>query len=185
MLYKVSRIVVLCACLGLSAQAGTAQAFGPGSTYLGPTVGLGGIGSAGLALGGRFERGISRLEEFGAGTLGILVGVDYYSWSSSGTAGGGSWNSSVTYIPIGATANYHFRLENEKIDPFIGAGLGYSVVSSSCSVSGFDCGATSASAVYFIGRAGGQYHVNDRIGLYADVGAGAATFNVGAMWRLE
>ena len=32
------------------------------------------------------------------------------------------------YIPIGVTANYHFKVSEPKFDPFLGAGLGYQVI---------------------------------------------------------
>jgi hypothetical protein len=145
-------------------------------TDIGATVGLGGLGDASLAFGGRFEKAIKALPDLNDGILGIQAAVDYYSWSGFGY----SWS----YIPIGVTANYHFNLENARIDPFLGAGLGYSMVS--CDYTGvgaFDCG-TYSSAIYFIGRAGIRYFLS-RLALYADLGAGAATLNVGAMFKIN
>jgi outer membrane protein W len=97
------------------------------------------------------------------------------------------WENSVTYIPIGVTADYHFDLENNRIDPFLGLGLGYSIISNDCSYSGaidFDCDYADSSALYFIGRAGIRYFLR-RLALYADLGAGAATLNVGAMFKID
>lgn len=192
MLRKGLAAMLLCGAIAFSAQGAEAQdeAFNIGTTYVGPTIGLGGLGSASMAFGGRFERGIKKIPDLGSGTLGILFSFDYYSWSSSGTFSGTTWDSSVKYIPLGATANYHFPLENKKIDPFVGIGLGYQIVSTSCNYTGagfsYDCGSGSYnSSLYFIGRAGGQYHVNQNVGIYADVGAGAATLSIGAMWRLQ
>ena len=157
------------------------QSFAVGYTDVGPTIGLGGLGSASAAFGGRFERAIKPLPDMGNGILGIQAGVDYYSWSS-GTVNGYSW--SYKYIPVGVTANYHFALEDKRFDPFVGLGLGYNVVS--CNWSGptvlGDCGYSSS--IYFIGRAGARYFFNPKMAAYGDVGAGAATLNVGLMFKL-
>jgi len=166
-------LLVTGACL--SVQPAAAQGFQVGYTDIGPTIGIGGIGSASVSFGGRFERGIKDLPSLGDGVLGIMVGVDYYSWSASQY----KWS----YIPIGATANYHFNIENEKIDPFLGLGLGYSIIS--CDWPGIGANLCSNSALYFIGRAGGRYFINPRLALYGDVGAGAATLNVGVTFKLQ
>jgi hypothetical protein len=164
-----------------SAQPAQAQ-FALGYTDIGATIGLGGIGSAGLAFGARFERALRAAPEgLGTGVIGLQVGADYYGWSASFP--GYSWD--VSYIPISATANYHFDLENDRIDPFAGVGLGYQIVS--CSYSGSfgtnTCGYSSG--IYFVGRLGARYFMNPNLALYGDVGAGAATLNVGAMFKVS
>ena len=100
-----------------SAQAKAGGGFGLGYTDIGPVVGLGGIGSASASFGGRFEHAIKALPDMGNGMLGIEAGFDYYSWSNT--------FYSYKYIPVGVTANYHFKLDEPKIDPFVGLGLGY------------------------------------------------------------
>jgi len=143
---------------------------------IGPTVGLGGIGSASLAIGGRLEKGIRTLPNMGNGILGIQASFDYYSYGITGY--------DYRYIPIGATANYHFVLENTpKFDPFLGLGLGYSILS--CDFRGTGQDFCPNSGIYFIGRAGARYYFQERMAAYADVGAGAATVNVGLMFRLQ
>jgi hypothetical protein len=160
-----------------AAQAKPATSgFGVGYTDIGPAIGLGGIGSASLSFGGRFERAIKALPEMNNGILGIEASFDYYSWSTPFY----SWK----YIPIGVTANYHFKLDDPKIDPFIGAGLGYQLITCDYSGSG-GTDVCSNSAIYFIGRAGGRYFFSPKMAAYADVGAGAATFNVGLMFKLR
>jgi hypothetical protein len=145
-------------------------------TDIGVTIGLGGLSGASLAFGGRFEKAIKAVPDLGDGIIGIQAGVDYYTWDN----GFYSWS----WIPIGVTANYHFNLEDNRIDPFLGAGLGYTNVSCDFSGAGvFDCG-TYSSGIYFIGKAGIRYFLQ-RLALYADVGAGAATLNVGAMFKIR
>ncbi|MEP6495429.1 MAG: outer membrane beta-barrel protein [bacterium] len=175
------------ACVAASAQTAAAQAkssgggsFGLGSTDIGPVVGLGGIGGAGASFGGRFEHGFKALPDLGNGILGIQVAADYYSWSS----GSGLFNYSFKYIPVGVTANYHFKLDEPKIDPFIGLGLGYNIIS--CSYDGsvdVGCGSYN-SAIYFIGRVGARYYFSPKMAVYGDAGAGGATLNLGIMFKM-
>lgn len=174
---KLLTTVAAIAGIVIMAQPSAAQ-LAPGHTDIGPTIGLGGIGSASLALGGRFEHVIKALPELGDGTLGIEVSADWYHWD----CGAAGYTCSVNYIPFGATANYHIKLETQKFDPFLGLGLGYEVVN--CSFEGIStCGYSSA--VYFIGRAGARYFFQPAMALYGDLGAGAATLNVGLMFKLK
>jgi hypothetical protein len=146
-----------------------------GYTDVGGVIGLGNIGGASIAFGGRFEKVFKKLPDLGDGLLGIGVSADIYSYSS----GAGS----VRFIPFGATANYHFKLDpKNKLDAFLGAGLGFT----SASCSGFGsrgCGFNSG--VYFIGRAGGRYFLKPNLAVYADAGAGAATISVGLTYKLK
>ena len=158
----------------------TISGFEIGHNYIGPSIGLGGLGSASLAIGGRFERGFKALPEFGNGILGIGAEIDYYSYNDRFTG----TDYGFTYIPIGVTANYHFVLkDNKKIDPFVGLGLGYSIARFD---SGFDdsIGDVSGSTIYFIGKAGARYFFRDRLAIQGDVGAGAAALNLGLIFKM-
>jgi hypothetical protein len=170
-----------CALLALSvpearAQGGapsaTAGGIGMGYSDVAAVVGLGGLGEASIALGGRFEKVIKALPDMNDGILGIRAGVDWYSFSVAGY----SWS----YIPLSASANYHFKMENKKLDPFVGAGLGFYFVSEP---SGF-AGPGYDSGVYFIGVVGMRYFLNDNMAFYADAGAGAGSLHVGLSWKL-
>lgn len=148
--------------------------FKPQYMDIGPTVGFGGIGSAGIAFGGRFERGIKRLPELGDGVLGIEASLDIWNYNDRF----GSLAYDFRYISVGATANYHFQVKsNPKVDPFIGLGLGHSSVST-------DYAGSYGSGLYFIGRAGIRYFYMPRLALYADAGAGASTLNVGVTFGI-
>ena len=72
-------------------------------------------------------------------------------------------------------------MNDSKFDPFVGAGLGYLVVSSSFNGTGYSNG----SGIYFVGRAGLRYYLANGVKLYGDVGAGAATLNAGVMFRMS
>jgi len=175
-------IGVLAALAGSAAMATPVSAqFVATNLDIGPTIGLGGIGSASIAIGGRLEKGIKVLPTLGNGILGIQASFDYYSYGETFETAGYDFR----YIPIGATANYHFVIEDSpKIDPFIGLGLGYSILScDSPATGGRDF--CPNSGIYFIGRLGGRYYFQEKIALYADVGAGAATLNVGLMFKLQ
>jgi hypothetical protein len=159
--------------------------FKPGYTDIGFAVGLGNTGSAAAAVGGRFEHAVKTLPDMANGTLGIEVSLDYYAYSGAFPFGGFSWN--VTVLPIGVTANYHFKLDDTKFDPFMGAGLGYEIVS--CRFSGPSTIATAGcgqqSAVSFIGRIGGRYFMSPKMALYGDVGAGPTNLNIGLMFKMK
>lgn len=184
MVRRVSVAAVASIFLAAAGQAAGAQAakptqsFGMGYTDIGPTVGLGNLGGASASIGGRFEHAIKALPDLGNGMLGIQAGVEYYSWSGGTGLGSYSWK----YIPIGVTANYHFKLDEPKIDPFVGLGLGYQIIT--CDAPGLPGGYCSNSAVYFIGRAGARYFFNPKMAAYGDVGAGASTLSLGLMFKL-
>jgi hypothetical protein len=156
------------------AQARRTSSFTVGYTDIGPTIGIGGLGNASIALGGRMEHGYKALPDLGNGVLGFEGSVDFYSWSSGA--------ESFRYIPIGFTANYHVRLDDPRLDPFVGAGLGYSIHTCDLGVAGNVC---SNSAIYFIGRLGARYFFSPSAAAYADLGAGAATLNLGIMFKLH
>ena len=173
--------LVLAGALALSgASSAAAQGFDSTTTDAGVVIGLGGISGASIAIGGRFEKAIKDLPDLGGGVLGIEAGLDWYhyNYTPSGIDYGG-----VTVIPVGVTANYHFKLENRKIDPFLGLGLGYEHISWDCGV--FNCSGAGSSGIYFVGRAGLRYYLTPKAALYFDAGAGAATIDVGVVVKLN
>lgn len=182
---KAAAFLTAIACVAVTATSAAAQAksggFTTGYTDIGPTVGLGGLNGASASFGGRFEHAIKPLPDLGNGMLGIQVAAEYYSWSANYV--GYSW--SYKYIPLGVTANYHFKLDEPKIDPFVGLGLGYNVVSCNFTGSGLNNTCGYSSGLYFIGRAGARYFFSPSMALYGDVGAGGATLNVGLMFKLH
>ena len=169
-----------------SAAAADVPGFQLGTTDIGPVIGLGGLNyGASFSLGGRYEKAIKDLPDMGKGVLGIQVGASWYHSSQDYGAG---CSSSVTGIPIGATANYHFHLDEKKWDPFVGLGLGYNYISagSGCDIGGIHYGGSSSysSGIYFIGRAGVRYYTSPKLAWYADVGAGQGALNLGVMFTL-
>jgi hypothetical protein len=170
-------------------QTRTVSGVSLGYQDIGGVIGIGGLGEADLAFGGRFERVFKSLPDLGDGLLGLQVGVDWYHWSAGYSYPGGSGSASATVIPIGVTANYHFKMQDKKFDPFFGAGLGYEIANADACVTYLGteyCGGSGSydSGIYFIARGGLRYFVNQSTALYAEIGAGAATLSLGATWRM-
>ena len=174
-------------CVVATAQVAVAQSkggtpiFTTGYTDIGAVVGLGGLNGASASFGGRFEHAIKPLASLGNAMLGIQAAAEYYSWSASYVGYGWSYK----YIPIGVTANYHFKLDEPKIDPFVGLGLGYNIVSCSGTGAFGTIGCGYSSGIYAIARAGARYFFSPKMAVYGDVGAGGATLNVGVMFKLN
>lgn len=149
-----------------------------GYTDVSVVLGLGNTGDAGLAPGARFEKVVKDLPQLGSGTLGVMVSASYYSWGSRIQ----SSDYRVSYLPIGVTGNYHFKITNTKLDAFVGAGLGYQIISCDYEGIGDIC---SNSAAYAIARLGGRYRYKDNMAIYGDVGAGDAALNLGLSFKLR
>ena len=122
--------------------AAATAGFVAGHSDAGPILGLGGLGGADFAVGGRYELGIKPLPNLGNGVLGIQGAVDYYNVDYNFLSG-----DSFTYIPISVVANYHVTLKNRKFDPFLGLGLGYLYARYDC---GALCGSASTGGVYLV-----------------------------------
>jgi hypothetical protein len=181
---RIRSFLVAAAVVALPSMASAQdQIFKVGYTDIGVIIGLGGLGETGVSFGGRFERAFKDMPDYGNGTLAFALSADVHSWDYD------SFGYSYSYriIPIGATVNYHFNLENKKIVPFLGAGLGYQMAT--CDFDGpnvnIDCDAAYDSGIYFIGRAGARYFLSERLAAYADVGTGGASLNLGVMFKIR
>ena len=167
---RIGAVLVLAA---LGTTSVRAQGFGVGSLDVGPVIGLGGIGDASLAFGGRIEKAIKTLPDLGSGVLGIAGSVDHWSYNLVG---------SYSYTMIGAIATYHFKVEDKQWDPFIGLGLG-DVIFSGFSGCGPAC--NGLGGLELIARGGVRYYFTPKTAGYADVGSGAASLNIGVMFKLK
>lgn len=175
------KLLALAASAALFTVAATAQAqLAKGYSDFSAVVGLGNTGGA-LAPGARYEKIIKDLPDFGGGTLGIMVGANYYSYNDRVPSI--SW--SVKVLPIVGTANYHFKLENKKLDAFIGLGLGYQIINCSYNSPQGSFDYCSNSALYLSARAGGRYFFQPKMAVYADIGAGDAVLNAGVSFKLK
>jgi hypothetical protein len=113
------------------------------------------------------------------GILGIQATFDYYSWSGGVGSAGYSWK----YIPIGVTANYHFKLDERK--SIRSSVLVSAIRSSRATLRAFPTDTARTARIYFIGRAGARYFFSPKMAAYGDVGAGGATLNLGIMFKLN
>jgi hypothetical protein len=158
---------------GTTATGALTNGFTVGYTDIGPVIGLGEIGEAGVSIGARFERAFKRLPQWGDGVLSFSVSVDHYRYDQG--------DFDFSYTPIGATVNYHVRLTQRQWDPFVGIGLGHYLDSTPDICVGCDFN----SGLYFIGRAGLRYFWRPNLALYADIGSGPGVVRVGVMVKLR
>ncbi len=171
------KMLVLClGLLSLSFFAPAARAqFADQVNYLGPHVGISGVGSA-LTLGVDYERGITKVGQVGPGIIGVGGLFDYFSYGDNPGGYGGTW----TYIDIGVTGMYHFVLTDKKWDPFLGVYLGDEISSWSWGSSakayyaslGIPAPSETSGGITFGGCAGIRYFFNNAWAAEARVGFG-------------
>jgi protein-S-isoprenylcysteine O-methyltransferase Ste14 len=114
MLRKISLFSVL---IFLFAISSTFAQFTPDKDYAGPSIGLSFLGST-VQFGANYEHSMV-VKDFG--TIGI--GGIFRYWSYSEDYIGGDW--SYTNVLIGAQGNYHFKMSDNKFDPWAGLILAY------------------------------------------------------------
>jgi outer membrane protein W len=156
----------------LIGPAGAEAQYAMGQKYLGVHIGVSGVGST-AALGVNGEISYNDRISIGAWADTWSYGEDY------GTVlGNVSWD--VRYIAIAGTGSYHFPIEsNDKLDPFVGAAVGYFVVSSSTE-SAFGASYSGDASRLFVGGFGGiRYFFKPRMAGVARVGFGAAYLTLG------
>jgi hypothetical protein len=180
---------LVCALSVVGASAASAQdrGFTSATTDVGPVIGVGGLTGAAVGFGGRFEKGFKELPKLRDGVLGIGVSLDYFKFDTSLIG----FRYDYKAIPFAVTVNYHVALDNKKLDPFFGAGLGYEHFSvkfngQGCVFGGIDiCSdAGYGSGLYLVGHAGIRYFWRPGIALYADVGSGSGALHLGIMFKL-
>ena len=85
-----------------------------------------------------------------------------------------------SYIIIAARGSYHF-VYKDKFDPYVGIGLGYVIGSSSFTTTYPDNAylglnnSYTASRVFFAAHVGCNYYLNDKMGVYGELGYGLAS----------
>lgn len=151
--------------------------FEAGKSHAGPSLGIG-FSGYGLTFGADYEYGMN-LKDIGVEAPGILgVGgiLRYYNWSESWY----SYKWSYTDIIIGAQGNYHFKVGDGKVDPWIGLVLGFDISSSS-----YDGPAGSAnnysnpsSGLFFNGNAGVRYWFSPNMAARASLGFGSIVSSI-------
>ena len=153
----------------LLAYSNTNAQYTANYNYLGPSIGFSFLGST-PQFGANYEHSMD-IQNFG--TVGIGGIFRYWHYSDSYLQG--SWK--YTNILIGAQGNYHFKLENDKLDPWAGVTLAYN--GGSVSWDG-PSGYNYASPTYgglFLGLAGGmRYWVSPTLAVSARLGYGSLSY---------
>lgn len=157
----------------LQAQNG---AFANGDKLLNIGVGVNSAYQRGIPLGASFEVGITDAISVGAN-------VDYLSSNYKF----GSSKLNFTTIYLAARASYHFnnllKIQNEKIDVYAGASVGYRIFSWSDNANN-GLGNAYGSGVYLGVHVGGKYYFTEKIGAFVEVGdVGSTNARVGVALR--
>jgi hypothetical protein len=109
---------------GLLLPHAAAAQFATGQKFLGAHIGLSGVGST-AAIGVNGEVAYNR-------NISIGAWADTWSYGDNFAFQGGSAEWNVRYIAVAGTGAYHFPIESQpKLDPFVGAAVGYYVVNTS------------------------------------------------------
>jgi hypothetical protein len=161
----------------LSAPDNVAAQFGSNSRYLGFHVGVSGPGSApALGMNGEIAHN---------NRVGIGAWLDTWSYGERMAFGGANYDWSVRYIALAGTGAYHFPVRSEpKLDPFLGAALGYYVVSTSGEEFG-GASYTGSTSRMFLGIFGGaRYAFNNSTSGVVRIGFGSAALTLGLDFKL-
>lgn len=154
--------------------------FETGHSYLGPHIGISGLGGA-VSVGGDYEYAITKSGDVGSGRIGVGATFDYFSWSYAD-----DWSYSV--IPLGVFGAYHFNTSNRAIDPFLGCGLGYFIINATWNGNNETGGprptASYTSDVYLNLVGGVRYFITPSFAAQARVGLGATWLSLGATFAL-
>lgn len=140
-----------------------------GKSYLGPTIGLSFLGST-FQFGANYEYSLE-LENFGN----VGIGGVFRYWSYSETYYSGEW--SYTDILIGVQGNYHFKLSNDKLDPWAGLVLAYDGGSVKWKgASGYNYATPTYGGFFLGGQAGMRYWISPTVALVGRIGFGTLSY---------
>jgi hypothetical protein len=165
-------LAVLLVVSGLASA--TSKEFSMGKFYLTPQVGFASYGSS-IPFGVNAEYALTE-------NIGIGGTAMFQFWSDT-------WGS-ISWIMLSAEANYHFiKLMADKLDLYVGLGLGYGLYSVSYA-SGYLTGGSGSSGLILQPILGGRYYISPKmaislrltgsiVGGYTGIGAAAGvTFNL-------
>jgi len=137
--------------------------------YLGPSIGLSFLGST-AQLGLNYEYAFV-IKDFGT----VGAGGIFRYWGYKESFFGGSW--SYTNILIGGQFNYHFKIDNKKIDPWVGAVLAYDAGSVDLKSSNSIYYTEPSHGGMWLGFHGGtRYWITPTIALMGRVGFGTLSY---------
>jgi len=149
--------------------------------YLGPSLGLSFLGST-PEIGVNYEYAIDK--EFSIGGI-----FRYFSYGEDFPFYYGKY--SYTYVFLGAQGNYHFKIDNPKIDPFAGLVLGFNTYSSTWERweghKGIIPSASGSSGLYLSAHGTFRYWIKPNLGLQVRINFGTSKYSAldfGVDWKL-
>lgn len=155
-----------------NAQKSTGDAFDKSTSYLHFGVGFGGgfyTGTVTLPpISISYEKAVSDKISVG----GIL------GYSSSKYSYFNDESYKYTYFLIGARGNYHFAT-SEKLDPYVGATLGYNIISVTAPSSQSSDYTAKGSSLLFGAQIGANYYFSPNLGAFAELGYGIGILTIG------
>ncbi len=162
-------MMLLCSTTFAFAQFGPNPQFHNSDFYIGPRVGLGGIGGAGVGLGVNAEYGITQ-------QIGVTGTFGWSGYSS------GYWTYTNLIVAVGG--NYHVQVFNVKnLDTYAGLGLGWNFGSVASTDSRYVWD-RSYGGFFWDLRVGGRYFISDKLAATAEFGYGFGYFRLGVDFKL-
>ena len=146
--------------------------FSSGDWYLSTRLWIAGVDAGATAYGVSLEKAVNDPQGDDEGIWAIGVSFDRYHYSYFGIV-------DVSVVPVGAILNYHFVLNNPRVDPYVGAGLGYYIVS--VSGGGF---VDRASSTFVQTQLGVRYALSDAFAIGAHVGSGFGNMAISGTLKL-
>lgn len=157
--------------MSASALVGLAQngGYDKGDKLLNVGIGVNSYYSGGIPIGASYEVGITD-------AISVGVNADYLSHKYNYGAG---FNHKFTALYFAARASYHvnelLKIENEKIDIYGGAALGYRSFKWNDSFSDGALGDNYGSGIYLGLYAGGKYYFTEKVSVFTELGAIGST----------
>ncbi|MGF1924709.1 MAG: hypothetical protein ACQUHE_11065 [Bacteroidia bacterium] len=134
-------------------------------------IGVNSFYDGGIPLGASYEKGIT--DDISVGVNADYLSNDYLSFK-------------FTAIYVGVRASYHFnnllKIEKDNIDLYGGPTLGYR--SFSWKDAAQNLGDNYGSGIYLGAYIGGKYYLNDKLGLFAELGSiGSTNARIGLAFK--
>lgn len=158
--------------------------FTAGAWYVSPRVLLASVTGSSTSYGLSLERALGVKTDEGD-VWGVSVELEHHSFTTEYKSGAIRESTTTKETPIGLMAIYHFVLvfDNPRVDPYLGAGPGYSIVRVSVNTGTGDVGIQRKGGMFLQGQAGVRYFLTERLALGAQAGVGISNVGVTATFR--
>ena len=171
-------VMALIISVGYTASAQSSSVFEKGTNVINVGIGFGdlywgaGTTSIPISFNGSFDHGIT--DKLGIGYIGVGGKLGYTDAKYSG-------GITATGFLIDARAPYHFALASDigdKLDPYVGADLGYVITSYSGNFPSSKASSIAAGAF-----AGAHYYFTPNFGAYAEISSTFSLFSTGLTFK--